>query len=115
MKTIERKRRFKIKSLDYMWSLYETLSKVTGLSPRLIKGVHERHTERSWFGHWIDGLYKDFVFVSEDEKQENINSLLDYLGRMRSVSDIDFFNEIRVSAQKRLGRPRRRLVARTRC
>lgn len=100
---------------DHIKSLYETLSKATGLSPRLVKGLHEMHTERCWCGHWVDTLFTHFVFVSEDRRRKNINSLLDYLERMRDISDVDFFNKIRIYAEKRLGRPRRRLVARTRC
>ena len=100
--------------VDYIKGLYETLSKATGLSPRLVKGVHEMHTERCWCGHWVDALFGHFVFVGEDERRENINSLLDYLERKRNTSDVDFFNEIRINVEKRLGRPRRPLVTRTR-
>lgn len=99
---------------DYLKDLYNNLSKVAGMSPRLVRNYHEQHVERCWCGNWINNFLTDFVTGGDRDRDKALNSLINHHLYMMNINDTDFFNEIRAKARTRLGRPRRPLVTRTR-
>ena len=100
-------------TVDHTKDLYGSLSKVSGMSPRLVKNYHEQHVERCWCGNWINNFLNDFVISEDYEVREGaLRSLLDHHESMRNISDEKFFNMLRGRARRKLGLPRRRLVRR---
>lgn len=63
---------------DYMKDLYKNLSILSNISPRLVKNYHEQHLERGWGGNWVANFISDFILADEEDKEENLNNLLDH-------------------------------------